>query len=421
MVLTKDQQLILTHVERGDNIFITGAGGVGKSFVIREIVHQLYSNGINFKLTASTGVAGINIGGTTLHFFAGLGLAKEDVNKLTRRVMNKKHLLQRWRTLSTLIIDEISVLDIEFFCKLEHIARRVRQSKQPFGGIQIILVGDFLQLPNIQKREDEIEYLFEHKVWKDLGLKIVQLKQIFRQRDKKFVELLASLRMGKVTDEADEFIKSCMNKKIDKEAQIKPTYIYPRNVQVDTYNTLQLNKLEGEDHVYKGIGKAFPEKSTFREQTIKMLSTIIDNFMIPPNLLLRIGAQVMLLINIPKDNLCNGSRGVIIGFKNDLPVVLFQHCEKIIDYFTWETKSPGIGTVEYTHMPLKLAYAISIHKSMGLSIDTLAIDIGPKIFTNSQAYVSISRAVNKEGLFVLNYSRDSFFVNEKALKFYEGL
>lgn len=418
--LTKQQKSAFALIDKNKNIFITARGaGCGKTFLLQHIINRYSKSfGYNKKIavTASTGVAAVLISGITLHSWAGIGLGKKPVSSLVREIENDKYKKKRWLETEMLIIDEISLISPILFDKLECIARHVRKNCLPFGGIQLVISGDWLQLPNM----DGDNYAFESKAWEKCIDDIVYLTEIKRQHNKEFQDVLNSIRVGKITKQAKKLLRSRLNVSLENEFGIIPTKLYSLNINVERINNRHLNELLKYSNRTKKTFKINwnPKKKEDREFTKYLkLCNLCEN------LELCIGAQVMLLINKSQEQgLVNGSRGIIKGFNSeDLPIVKFLNgtedvielSEKIV-----EIDNRAIGT--FKQLPLKLGYATTIHKSQGSTLDYVEIDLS-NIFELSQAYVGLSRVKSLEGLSILNLDFKKFGVNIKALRYYKKL
>jgi ATP-dependent DNA helicase PIF1 len=422
--LSNGQQKVIDLLVARKNMFITGGAGSGKSFIVQKIGEQLKADKRTFALTASTGVSALTIGGRTLHSFAGLQLAKDDREMLLIRTMRDKKLTMQWKALDVLIVDEVSMIDISFIEKLEFVVRNVRGRRlKPFGGLQVILVGDFLQLPPIDTGPNGEEFLFESKVWTKLNLNIIHLVKIFRQKDEIFQKILANIRKGKITRKTVNILTD-LNK--DKEFEFYPTKLFATNREVDEVNYQELEKINEPEFSYTSSSEFHPNK--FKKPTPndkknikKILNGMRKNCPAEETVLLKVGSQVMLLINDHNQKLFNGSRGEIVSFDfNKDPVIRFSNITTTISRHCWNVRVKGLGTCSYTQMPIRLAWACSIHKSQSLSIDYLEVDI-KRVFENSQAYVALSRATSLEGLRIINFDPSKIFVHSKVIKFYKSI
>lgn len=416
-LLTDEQKSAFFYIDQKQNIFITSRGaGCGKTFLLKQVI-QRYKTIRNIAVTASTGVAAVMLKGQTLHSWAGIGLGKKPVEELIREIKRNKRALSRWKKVEMLIIDEISLISPVLFDKLEYIARKLRKTENVFGGICVIVSGDWLQLPTV----DSNKYAFESRSWTETIQQIVYLTEIKRQDNKDFQEILNSIRLGHITKKAKRLLRSRLNVKLENKYGIKPTNLYALNCNVDLINKMKIQQEIQQNKCEKKSYKITwePKKELYKsyEKYLKLCNA-------PDKLDLCIGAQVMLLWNKNQfKNMVNGSRGVITGFTktSDLPIVKFlDGTEEIIEHHQWniEINSTKIGT--FSQIPLKLAYATTIHKSQGSSLDYVSINLA-NIFVVSQAYVGLSRARNLEGLSIQNLNFKKFGVNRRALKFYLDL
>lgn len=306
--LSKEQESIIKLAENGHNIFYTGSAGTGKSILLREmikILKGLYGRE-NVAVTASTGLAACNIGGITIHSFAGIGLGKGDADKLYKKVRRSRKHLRRWENIGALVVDEISMLDAELLDKLDFIARKIRKNHQPFGGIQLIFCGDFFQLPPVSKDPNRpTKFAFESKAWKE-GVKMtIMLQKVFRQRgDVKFIDMLNRMRLGNIDDETEREFKKLSRPLPDDE--IIPAELYSTRMEVERANNSRLSKLPGRVHVFNAIDGGALEDEELKER-------LLQNFLAPKELHLKVGAQVMMVKNVDA-TLVNGSLGKVIEF-----------------------------------------------------------------------------------------------------------
>ena len=358
--LSNKQKQAYNLIKNGYSIFLTGAGGCGKTSIIK-LFYTEFKNRKNIGITSTTGTSSILIGGSTIHSYLGIGLGTSDVETIYMNIKNRSIILNRWIDLDVLIIDEISMLSPHLFDKLEHLARVIRKNDLPFGGIQLIITGDFLQLPCVNSSK----FCFQSKSWGNCIKNIVYLNENFRQDDPKFQKCLGEVRIGELSKDSIQILKSRENIKLENELGILPTKIYALNRDVDTENQIEINKLfkknnDLEFYEYQMSYEIIAKKG-FKGNVEEK---IIKNCSAPAVLELCVGAQVMLLWNMDLEaKLANGSRGVVIKFIDDLPLVRFLTGEeRIIDNHTWKIQENGVDIVSITQIPLKIAYAISIHK-----------------------------------------------------------
>ena len=442
--LSDEQKTVFETILQGHNVFLSGGAGTGKSFLIQAIKNHLpsikaarencsvrsedadtNSHTIHVKMhrvrvTALTGCAAILLGrgSKTLHSWAGIGKGQGSVSELVAKIRYGKA-KRNWLTTDLLIIDEISMLTTELLEKLDGIAKRMRSSCQPFGGIQVVFVGDFFQLPPVikdaQQSAEQNIFAFQSPVWNTIirPEHEIHLKQIHRQSDPIFQKILNETRLGKLTPESCEIIKSRIGLNWQS-AKIRPTLLFPRRTEVDMINETNLRALKGTRHSYK-VDLTFSEKTPigFDKKNPDFLRTldIMDrDSSYVSELILIEGAQVMLIYNLDIERgLSNGSRGVITGFDataGNIPIVEFSNGIRIpVGRQSWEVED--YDGIFRTQIPLRLAYACTIHKSQGASIDCALIDIGTSTFEYGQAYVALSRVRSIEGLYIHKFSPEA--------------
>lgn len=415
--LSEKQQIAFDIVSRGENVFITSAAGGGKSYFIKTI-HKHFKETKNIAITSTTGTSAILINGVTLYSYLGIGLGNSDVSSLFLMIKKRREILKRWRDLNILVIDEISMLSPVLFDKLENLARVIRRNELPFGGIQLILSGDFLQLPVVG---DSNSFCFEATSWSKCVKHIIYFDENFRQEDLVFNKCLNEIRMGNISSETSKILRSRVNAKLENEYGILPTKIYSLNRDVDKENDEELNNL-----VLKNNDLDFYEYDLTYEvlsfDVKKIEETIKKSCNVPFTMQLCVGAQVMLLYNMDVENkLVNGSRGVVIGFENDLPKVRFMNGMILtIEYKIWSHEENGEIVLQWTQIPLKVAFAISTHKAQGFTVDYAEVDLS-NIFENAQAYVALSRVRTLEGLSIKNFNKMCIRAHPKAIEFYSKL
>jgi ATP-dependent DNA helicase PIF1 len=444
--LNAEQFAALKAVQHGRNIFLTGAGGTGKSFTIRAITDWATKSGIRFAVTAMTGCAALilGLGAKTLHSWAGIGLAREAPHELAEAVKRNKRAARRWIDTQLLIVDEVSMMTSELLEKLDLVARRLRKRPdQRFGGLQVLLAGDFCQLPPVtrgvatsppskQGASDEITFVFETPVWSSLIDETIELVQPQRQTDPVFQRILAEARMGALSLESIKVLEERMG--LDwQENEIRPTLLFTRNAEVDTINKRNMEVLEGERHTYEAqvVLKDRAVTKTGSTTLIRpddpdvqiALERLDADAPYEKSLCICVGAQVMLLVNMDQERgLVNGSRGVVTGYTmGGLPIVKFLAVPEpvIVDRANWWlTDYEGIGRAQ---IPLKVAYAITVHKSQGSTLDAALVDIGSATFEYGQAYVALSRVRSLFGLYVWKLDPRKIRAHPAVVAFYEAL
>lgn len=432
-ILNLDQRDAFESIVRGENIFLTGPAGSGKSFLIRHIVEWAKSEGKNVALTALTGCAALLLGSgsKTLHSWTGIGLGRESAEVLIANIKRMPYIKKRWKSTNILIIDEISMMQPELFEKLDSIGKNLRNSTKPWGGLQLIVCGDFFQLPPVVKgisgEFSLARFAFESSLWDASLLKPVVLRKIERQRDSIFQTMLNECRVGAPSTKTIELLKSRQG--LDwKSKFIRPTLLFSRNADVDVINEKNIAALNQPLRVFdvETELRPVPEDPTVevpKGEVLERLIKKLDNdATYVPHLELCIGAQVMLLVNVDIDaGLVNGSRGVIIDFRSDgLPIVQFLHGPPhIVGVHEWQSNDNP--TIIRKQIPLRVAYAITIHKSQGATLDCALIDIGNSTFECGQAYVALSRVRDLDCLYVHTLTPARIRAHAAVIEFYKKI
>jgi ATP-dependent DNA helicase PIF1 len=443
--LTSEQKSVIHHLLKGHNVFLTGPGGVGKSYLISTIYNEFPrlkkdydSHFSNYKtpklarvqLTSMTGCSALLLGNKakTLHSWASIGIGKGTVNELYVKIRKSSNGMRRWLYVDLLVIDEISMMTAELLDKLNQLAKKIRGNNKPFGGIQILLVADFHQLPPVCKNENKQSkiFAFESDCWNELIKCSIELTIIQRQKDKFFQKVLQEARIGQLSKESCELLESRQG--LDwKDNKIRPTLLFPRRAEVDMINDANFRELSGKKYQYNAkllydgkVPQGFTEND---ERFIQLLQRFDSEAPYTKDLELMLNAQVMLVANVNRDEgLVNGSRGVVVGFcpASNLPIVEFINgITKTIGSHSWALEDYDF--ISRAQIPLKLAYALTIHKCQGASVDSSLVDIGSGIFEFGQAYVALSRCRSIEGLYVYDFNPNSFKVHTKVKEFYENL
>ena len=371
-------------------------------------------------MTSTTGTSALLLGGVTLHSYLGIGLGGGTAGWIAGKIMSREYLKKRWKELDILVIDEISMLNPELFDKLNKIARIVRCSQKPWGGIQLLLSGDFLQLPVVSSDK----FTFQADTWSESVEEIIILTENVRQQDDSiWKSILSEIRMGNVSHESARILKDRVGAIVGSE-DIIPTKIFSHNMQVDKINDESLDKL-----VLKNPNLEFMEYNmTFTKVISKKvdentINQIKNRSIAPDNLQLCIGAQVMLIINKPELNLANGSRGVVTDFSDEdgMPMVKFingKHIKIETHDFNIMDSTGLITEFILGQVPLKIAYAISIHRSQGITLDCAEVDIR-SCFCPGQAYVALSRVKSISGLSIIrSFNSSSVVADPTCLEFY---
>lgn len=411
--MNNEQAKAFDAVIDGSNILLTGPGGAGKTYTINNIVSWAKNNDRSYAVTASTGCAAYLVRGRTIHSFLGIGLGKKSAQELYETARIKyKFILNRLKALDLLIIDEISMIDSVLFSKISAYLSLVRKSSKAFGGVQIVLSGDFAQLPPV-----EGTYCFHSPDWARANIKTMNLNTLIRQdKDDRFKEILEDARWGKCSKTSLDDLKALKTTKFGH--GIIPTILYSTNVNVDNVNNGKFCDL-----LAKGAAK-HSYKTTY--STHKGAKEWAKSIKIPEEIELCEGAQVVLTWNLSQDEgLINGSRGVIKEVTPKGPRVLFNSGALVLieplKVMQEDSPGPGLGATSswVSFVPLKLAYAITVHKSQGMTLDAIVMDLGESIFEYGQAYTALSRAKNLESIRVMDVKASSFKTHKDVLAFYK--
>ena len=445
MNLSLEQELALQKYKEGKNIFLTGPGGSGKTELIRRMVKISQEQNKRLQVCALTGCAAILLQckAKTIHSFAGIGLANGTVDEVIRKVISNKYKTKNWTGVDILIIDEVSMMSSKLFDILDYIGRRTRKKlDKPFGGIQVILSGDFYQLPPVGTygQADTSAFCFESVNWAKTFDEIILLKTIFRQRDPDYTTILNQVRVGKLYKSSYEKLQQHINKPFPVSTTtsqtFKPTILLPRRKDAELINAQELEKLTSESKIYRisqatvvpqgalaTAEHARAQVNFSQEQKESEYTFLASNIMADKEIVLKIGAQVMCIANIDmesSDQVVNGSQGVVVGFIGELPLVQFNNGpRRTVGFHVWA--SEAIPTIGVKQMPLIYAWAITIHKAQGVSLDMAQIDAGSNIFECGQTYVALSRVKSLEGLYLTDLNPQRIKVNKKVQEYYISL
>ena len=435
--LNAEQRQCVDLALQGHNIFLTGSAGTGKSFTLAALTTALRDAGKRVEVTASTGIAAVCIGGVTIHAFAGFGIGNETREEL-RRKANSRKFRDIWTQVDVLILDEISMILPDYFEKLSVVTQVARQDNSPFGGLQVIAVGDFFQLPPVTKRlrgsvvpDSQPIFCFETSLWKETFKHTVELRHIFRQSDPAFIECLQRIRWGKVATEDVRMLTTRLNANVDC-AGIRPTFLHSRIEDVNRINQQHLEQLTGVSHTYHMVdgfiapSSESPEKLPPRTKIDRSVFDLRKNVPAEAELTLKVGTQVILLTNLSQEHkLVNGSRGQVVRFTETepvYPIVRFANNEVVIRAYMWKKVFRAPAVYSYVaQIPLKLAYAYTIHKSQSQSIDFVQIQLDTSIFEEGQAYTALSRVRQLSGLTLSAFNPACIRANPRVVAFYTSM
>ncbi len=440
MDLSKEQQLSFDKYVQGHNIFITGPGGSGKSALIKIIHKHAYNQFKDIQVTALTGCASVllNCKAKTLHSWAGIGLGNGTIDQLVTKIKKNKFAKASWKKTDILVVDEVSMLSLKLFNTLNEIGKAVRGNSKPFGGIQLIFSGDFFQLPPVGDKDelDTQRFCFESEDWNAVFQREcqIQLVKIFRQTDETYSSILNQIREGKIKRKSNDLLLQYVGRPFDPNLVAEPTKLYPTRNKVENINNTKMSALNGLEKEYKikylkdlEMTKAErARRMEYSDKDIQMeLEFLANNLICDKEMKLKLGAQVMCIVNIQSDTgieVCNGSQGIVTDFCEitGCPRVKFNNgIERIMVRNVWASdKIPGIGV---SQVPLILAWALTIHKSQGATMDAAEIDVGSGIFECGQTYVALSRVKSLDGLYLTSFDATRIKINKKVKEFYESI
>lgn len=407
----------------GKHMFITGSAGCGKTYLMNTIIKYCQINDINIAVTATTGISSTLLNGMTIHSWSGLQIMDKPLAYYKKSIAGTQKYAERWRSVKVLLIDEVSMMDIKLFESLDEIARLIRGIDIPFGGIQVILGGDFCQLQPVK----EDKYCFQSPLWKQLPKVVLNLtKSIRHEDDELFTNFLNKVRYGIYDKTYEPYINECLNRKIDSDCEIIPTKLYSYRADVSNINNEELQKLlvaGNELHSFTAK-ESFMGKFTETAKT-NTLETFYKNTNYQKILHLCKDLQVMCIRNIQDLGLVNGSRGVIVGFEesgNKYPIVKFMNGEKItIKPLEHKSRIDEHKSISVVQIPLMIAYAITIHKAQSCTLDLIQADLGEKIFAYGQMYTALSRVRNFKSLYLIRFDKTKILASPSAVKYYENL
>ena len=436
MILSEEQEKVYQLWKKGENLFISGPGGCGKTALIQYIYHH-HSNDKKISVCAMTGCAAVLLEccAVTIHSWSGIRYGNDDPSMILSRIKKSYPLKKKWKEIDCLIIDEISMMSIKILELLDFIGRNIRYNKKPFGGIQILFSGDFYQLPPI---EDTNSFCFESPLWNQLFKKEnqIELKTIYRQTDTEFKTILNGVRRGILSKDHEKILRQYLIRK--PKENIIPTKLYPKRFKVDNVNTELYNTIDEKEYSFSLLKKKnelkyidsnieIPhviQEKCFHLSEIeieKEMEQLISLYQIPNELNFKRGTIIMSTSNIDIENgICNGSQGTITHInKNSIKIMFFNGVEKIIERKVYQSEE--FPTISISQFPLCYAWAMTIHKIQGTTLDCAEIDIGRHIFTYGQSYVALSRLKSLEGLYLKQFSKENIQVHPKVSSFYQKL
>lgn len=392
-----DQQLALEILLSGENVLLTGPAGSGKTFLLNQFIRIAEAEGKHVSVTATTGLAATHLGGTTIHAWSGIGVHDELPEDFEDYLLKSRRDIIE--TTDVLIIDEISMLHDYRLDMVDYVARKVRDDERPFGGLQVVLCGDFFQLPPVNRHDSrDGGFVVNAAVWEQLEPTVCYLGEQHRQEDAVLLDILNSMRR-------DDLRRRHASALLERVEAVLPggevTELHTVNVDVDRINAERLRSLPGKEHRFQAV-------TTGKENYVASLKR---SCIAQETLVLKEGALVMAIKNSPERKYVNGSIGTVQRFEEltEYPVVEFRNGRTVtMKPDTWELRDGDKKRASLSQIPLRLAWAITVHKSQGMTLDAARIDLR-KAFVEGMGYVALSRVRTLEGLSLIG-------INQMALK-----
>jgi len=438
MELSIDQKRALSCFQQGENILLTGPGGTGKSYLLRHMKAWSEQQNKKVQVCALTGCAAVLLQckAKTIHSWGGIGRASGETKEIVKNITRNKYKKKIWMDTDILIIDEVSMMSKKIFDIIDAVARIARGKREvPFGGMQIIMSGDFYQLPPVGSTEDmdTCAFCFESENWNACITSVIELNTIHRQNNDVYKKILNQIRVGKITQST---IRILTERIIVPHEEIKPTILFPMRSHADAINIQEYTRLPSvEEHVYDIQSIDHPHTLTSsqkkqRENIIpstveQEMQTIKNAILADHSIKLKVGTQVMCVANLDQEGdhpIINGSQGIVVGFsgENHYPLVKFRH-GAVLQVLPHSWTSETVPGVCIKQLPLIYSWAITIHKSQGVTLEAAQIDVGSRIFECGQTYVALSRVRDLSGLYLTDFNYKQIKINPKVKDFYKSL
>ena len=441
MELSNEQMYVFNKFKKGENLFVSGQAGTGKTHLIKYMINYMKEQNIKHHVCAMTGTAALLLSNetTTLHSWAGIGICNGERHKIINSALKKRKKVLNWLFPRVLIIDEVSMMSLKVFEIVENLARKTRKTEIPFGNIQVLFTGDFYQLPPVETfgEPDTKKFCFESLVWKKV-FKMenhIELENIFRQLDPVYKSILSEIRTGQISEKNIVILEKCKNRVKENKT---PTKIFPIRTKVDFVNKNEFKKILEKEFVFECVVKTdckiyiennmpIPKEYLINYEMLSNeeqnyeLQQFVTNSNMQTIVRLKKGALVMCTANIDlEQGICNGSQGVVVDIleETEIPVVQFYNVEKpkmIVPFYRQHDEYPNLAIGQ---IPLMLAWAITIHKTQGATLDMAEIDVGSSVFEYGQTYVALSRIKTLEGLYIDNFDPSKIKSNKKVSDFY---
>lgn len=402
------QSEALHILKTGGNVFLTGQPGAGKSYLTNMYIEWLLDNGVDFEVTASTGIAATHIHGKTLHSFAGLrndeALKEQDI----KEILSNSYTMKRYRKTKVLIVDEISMVSAQMLENVHRLAQAANRSNKPFGGIKVVFVGDFFQLPPVKG-----DYCFTSDVWKMANFTVCNIEEQHRTSDSVFTDILTSVRRGAISD---DLMAKVRERVVEDASHINAVRLDTHNEKVDQINDMRLRRLTTPAKTYRMTNSGDE----------RYVDALKKRCLSPEMLILKVGARVIFTKNDIEQRWVNGSQGEVVAVEENYVKVRLHSSgeEHTVMKDKWEA-AQGYGKLKRVfatiyQLPLRLAWAITIHKSQGMTLDSAVIDVS-RVFAAGQAYVAISRIRSLDGVYLQGKIPQNFLkVDSTVVTFYDS-
>ncbi len=403
------QKQALKIMMDGRSVFLTGPPGAGKTFVLNQFIGRARRSGKTVAVTASTGIAATHIGGVTIHSWSGLGV--RDVLDSRDQALIASRKAKSLASADVLVIDEVSMLHGKRLDMVDKLLRHAREDQQPFGGVQMVLVGDLFQLPPVSRGSEDDDFAHQSQAWSNLEPQILYLSEQHRQKDGELLDLLVSMRNQDFRQRHIDLLNQRLEATADSDDITK---LYTHNADVDRINQKHLDALPGDEHIFEMQSKGAKK---YREVLAKSV-------LAPEILVLKEGAKVMFVANDPSKKFANGTQGTVVGFDKEsgLPKVKLDRNGRSlqVDKYTWQQLDGEKSRAEVAQLPLRLAWAITIHKSQGMSLDTAEIDLS-KAFAPGMGYVALSRLRHIDGLYLRGINKRALLLHPTITEIDQGM
>ena len=404
------QAQALDILKMGHNVYLTGPAGSGKTHVLNLYIDYLKSNDVSVGVTASTGIAATHMGGMTIHSWTGMGIKNELDSSDIKDILKKSHIKRRMDNVRVLIIDEVSMLHHFRLDLVDQILRAAKKNEDPFGGVQVVLCGDFFQLPPVSRMgEPEAFFVYASQAWKEADFKVCYLEEQYRQTDDRATAVLNDIRANRVSEDTQTYLRECFIENKKEISITEPTRLFTHNIDVDEVNKKELTKIKGKEGTF-----------TMHARGNETLVAILKKSCLAPEVLnLKVGARVMVVKNNMEEGYANGTLGVVTSLEG--PEVRLTNQKVIkVGVESWRIEEEGRVLAEITQLPLRLAWAITVHKSQGMSLDAVEVDLS-KSFEKGMGYVALSRVRTLAGLTILGINELALEVHPDVLDFDDQL